>query len=235
MKRLLIHLYLIMSSFLLTWAQSDDRPYILDVGDFNTLQIIDDLTVTHRCNPDSAGLAVLTGHPVSIKSVFFTNKGNKLKIELNVDDGYTIASTPSITVYSNFLNYAENCGDSTLSIISPAPGASFKVKVIGNGKIIATGIHATQTEGSLNTGKGTLVLEGVTKAAKFKNIGTGRIEASDLEAQTATITILGTGAVDCYATEELVVKGMGTGSIKVKGNPVIKKRVVGPINIKQID
>lgn len=224
---------LLLISFLgLSFLMSaEEKPYVLKIGDFNTLQVIDAINVTYRCNTDSAGLAVFVADGIAAKTLIFSNNGNKLKIEKDIDDGLPPVTLPHITVYSNFLAQAENCGDSTLTVFSPAPGASFKARVIGNGTLIVKGIHATQTEGTLDTGKGNIVLEGITKAVKLKNIGTGQINAKELSAESATATLLGTGSISCKASDELTVKGMGTGKVFVYGSPKIKKRALGPIKI----
>lgn len=212
-------------------AQDTMKHYVLEIGDFNSLQVIDPLNVTYKCNTDSAGFAAFDAPDNTVSSVFFTNKGGKLKIEKNEDGTIELKEFPHVTVYSNFLSYAENCGDSTLTVISPAPGATFKARIIGNGTLNVSGIYATQTEGTLDTGKGTLTLSGTTKALKLKNIGTGKIEAENLSSQTAVVTVLGTGSVACNVSEELTLKGMGSGKVTVKGKPQIKKRTIGSFNI----
>ncbi|MCH5220184.1 MAG: DUF2807 domain-containing protein [Muribaculaceae bacterium] len=225
--------FLLSALFLLSLGlkAADPEVYRLQVGDFTELQVIDDINVIHKCVSDSAGIAVFTA-PSELASVFiFSNNKNKLKIEKNSDIEMQTPSLPVVTVYSNFISKVENSGDSTIVVERPTPESNFKARVIGNGSIIANDIHATQTEGSLDTGKGHIVFNGVTRSVNLKNIGTGRIEAGGLKAETGSVKILGTGPVDCYVTDELNVSGMGTGKVYVKGNPKMKKRTLGSIEI----
>ena len=223
-------LFVILSSLGQSFQQ-----YVIDVGDFNELQVIDDINVVYKNNPDSVGFAVFSCKAEVVPALIFSNNKNKLKIEQNTDVILSDKSLPTVTVYSDFLQYVENSGDSTVMIENPAPGPVFKTRVIGNGTIIAKNIHFTRTEGNLDTGKGHIVLSGVTRSFNFKNIGKGRIEASGLVAETGSIIIMGTGIIDCQVTDNLVVKGMGTGKVYVIGNPTIKKRALGSIRIVKVE
>ncbi len=219
----------------LSGLAAEPQTYRMEVQDFNELQVIDALDVVYRCNPDSAGMAVFTATPDVVPVIIFSNNKSKLKIQINSDTRPLPAKFPVITVYSNYLSAVENSGSGTVKVETLAPGAQFKARIIGNGTLIADNIHATQTEGSLDTGKGRLVLNGETRSAKFKNIGTGSIEASDLKAETVSVTILGTGPVECLASQELNVKGIGSGKVYVKGNPTVKKRSIGKIDVINIE
>lgn len=208
--------------------------YQLDIKDFGELQVVDNLNVIHRCNPDSAGFAVFTCPKDVVPHLLFTNTKNKLKIQTQNDDN-VIREFPTVTVYSSFLSSAENSGDSTVIVDKPAPGAVFKARIIGNGTLIVRDIHATQTEGKLDTGRGHLVLTGATRTAKLTNIGTGTIEAGNLTAENGVVTILGTGAIDCNVSKDLMVKGMGTGKVYVKGDPKIKQRSIGSVKVINVE
>lgn len=233
-KSSIFTLLFLLSSGINGLVHAETKKYNVNVTDFQSLQVINDINVIYKSVPDSVGLAVFEANDASVNSIMFTNNNGKLKIEKNIDVPLPDRELPVVTVYSNFLQSAENCGNATLTIISPAPGAVFKAKIIGNGKIVATGIHATQTEGNIDTGKGTMILEGITKDAKFRNIGTGTLNALALESKTATANCYGTGNIECFVTDELTVKGAGSGKVMVKGHPKIKKRTVG-ISIVEVE
>lgn len=233
-KRIMASLLLVAAGFMMCRAETVET-YRLDMKDFTEIQVIDGLNVVCLCNPDSAGIVSFSCAKDIVPSIFFSNKNGKLKVQRNVDVVTPDTSFPTITVYSSALQSVENYGDSLVTVDSPTPGELFKVRVIGNGTITATNIHATRTEGTIDTGKGHIVLGGATRAVKLKNIGTGRIEASGLSAETGVVTILGTGPVDCSVSEELTVKGMGTGKVYVIGKPKIKKRSLGTIEIIEVE
>lgn len=235
LKRILSLIFAFAGTVALMSADNSDvKTYVLDVKDFGELQVVDDINVIYRSNPDSAGMAVFTCAPDQVPLLMFSNTKNKLKIQVNNPDGLTVM-LPCVTVYSNYLLAAENSGDSTVVVESPAPGAAFKARILGNGTLIVRNIHATQTEGKLDTGRGHLVLSGVTRSAKLSNIGTGSIEAGNLLAENASVSILGTGSIDCQVSGDLTIKGMGTGKVFYKGDPKIKKRSIGSVKAVKVE
>ena len=230
---------IILSAFAAVFASMfayafEKNTYELDVKDFGELQVVDNLNVINRCNPDSAGLAVFTCEKDIVPHILFTNSKNKLKIQTQNDDN-VVRSFPTITVYSTYIQSAENSGDSTLIVDSPAPGAEFKARILGNGSLIARDIHSTKTEGRLDTGRGHLVLTGVTRTANLTNIGTGTIEGGNLKSENCTASVLGTGSIDCQVSNTLNIRGMGTGKVYFKGNPTIKKRTIGSVKAIQVE
>lgn len=234
MRKLIITLLTLLALGIAQGAEP--QKYSLKVGDFKSLQIVDDLNVVWRNHPDSTGMVTFACDSTMVNCIFFTADKNKLKIEQNIEDlGATDLRFPTITVYSSSLEFVENDGDSTVVVVTPPSCENFKAKIIGNGTIVVQNIHSTRTEGSLDTGRGHLVLNGLTREVKLKNIGTGRIEAGGLLAESGNVTILGTGPVDCNVKGELTVKGMGTGKVYVLGNPTIKKRSIGSIKIINVD
>jgi len=208
-------------------------PYALDVKDFSEIKLIDGINVTYRCMPDSAGWVTFDCEESIANKILFSNTKNKLKIEL-ATDGQVVKNLPMITVYSSFLAKAENSGDSTLTVISPAAASEFSARIIGNGSIVATGLHATKVEGKIDTGKGHLVLVGKARNVVLSNTGTGRIEAGSLSAEVGKCKLFGTGPIDCCVSKELTVVGLGSGTVYLKGSPTIKNRTLG-VKIETVD
>lgn len=213
----------------------DVQTQVLKVGDFATLQVIDDIDIICRCNPDSVGLVTFTGHKDALSNVFFSNEKNRLKIELNLDDNVSPSQIPVITVYTNSLVSVENWGAKTVTVIDPPRGERFKAQVIGNGTVKVFGVYATTTEGRLDTGRGTIELEGTTRSVNLKSLGTGKINAFGLTAEVGNVKNYGTGSVSCTVTDELTVSGMGTGKVYVHGHPKINKRKLSNVKIIEED
>lgn len=227
----------LFSALTLCYARAEEvDTYSIDTKDFNVLQVLDDINVTYRTSPDSVGMAVFTCSDTLASAVLFSNSNGRLKIQRNdFESSEMPEQLPEITVYSSSLTSVENSGTGTVIVESPSSGEKFKARIIGNGTIIVNDIYSTITEGSLDTGKGHLVMNGKTRSVKLKNIGTGRIEAGGLSAETGSVSILGTGAIDCSVSQELTIKGMGSGKVYVKGNPVIKKRSLGSISVVMVE
>lgn len=213
---------------------SEPKPFCVEVQDFGELKVVDGINVVYKCSADSAGYATFTCDPKLSPLIMFSNNKNTLKIELQ-PDGLPSKGLPTITVYSRFLSKAENSGDSTIRVETPAPSAEIKMVVIGNGTIVAKGLHSTTVNGRVDAGKGHLVLSGTTQWVKLRTFGTGSIEAGDLKAEKGSLTMSGTGSVDCWVTGELTVTGLSTGSVYLKGNPTIKNRTLGSVKVVNVE
>lgn len=234
MKKLIFALLIGVLGIVANAEQSEVRQYSLDVKNFASLQVVDGVNVVYQCSNDSAGYATFETTNDKVSMILFSNDNGTLKIQLQTD-GQVVTDLPTITVRSNYLSKVENSGDSTITVISPAPSAEIKLRVIGNGTIVAKGLHATTVEGKIDTGKGRLSLQGVTQWAKFRTVGSGCIEAGDLKADKGNFLMGGTGSVDCYITGELNIKGLGSGKIYYKGTPTIKNRTLGTVKVIPVE
>lgn len=226
MKKLYLSLMLALALPAVAAGEELTR-YELDVYDFSELKVIEGLNVDYKCVPDSAGKAVFTTTPDLASVLMLSNNKGKLEMQISTD-GIDYSDLPVITVYSNFLTKVENSGDSTVRVLSVAPGPQFKAKVIGNGRLVVRNLNATQVDASLSTGNGQLVLYGKCQSAKYSLTGTGSIQADDLKAVNVKCRSTGTGTIGCSVTGELMVVGMGSGKIYYAGHPEkITTRSVG--------
>lgn len=205
-------------------AQTKD--YSLQIGDFNEITVANSINVIYKQSADSAGLATYSCTPAQASALTFSNEKSKLKIQLAVEN--PVNPIPTVTVYSLALSKATNWGDSTLTIARSNPGAQFKLKVLNNGYIIANDIHTTKVEAAVVAGNGSIHLTGKAKEAKYTIKSVGSIEAGNLEAAIVKCSMMGTGSIDCEATESLTVRGLGPGTIYYRGKPAkIKNQGLG--------
>lgn len=192
--------------------------YELDVNDFSELKVTEGINVDYVCNPDSAGKAVFYTTPDLASVLMFSNKKDKLEMQI-ATDGINYNNLPTVTVYSNFLTKVENSGDSMVRVLNVAPGPKFKVNLIGNGRIVVHGLNATQIDSSINSGNGTIVVDGKCTTAKLSTVGTGSIQADKLNATDVKCILVGTGTVGCSVKQNLTVIGTGSGKVYHKGTP----------------
>lgn len=225
MKKLVI-LSILIAAVIPIAAQ--EKTYRLDVGRFDKLKITDNVNVVYRSVPDSTGMAVFTGEEEFANAFIFSNSKGKLRIQVNTED-VNNPKLPTLFVYSDYLTEVENSSEFTATIHNTISVPSFSAKQIGNGKIVAEDIKTGDADAHLATGKGTIILTGKADKATYKMVGTGMIQADDLEAFDVKCTILGTGDITCWATKKLDVRGIGTTKILYRGKPDIKK--VGGGNI----
>lgn len=215
-------------------AAQNIQKYAFNVGDFGQLRVIDPLNVVYHASADSAGYVVFEAEPSMAPRILVQNTKGTLKLQVQ-DDGLKLRHLPTVHVYSAFISKAENSGDSTLTIDHPAPGAELKLRVVGNGHIIARGLHVNKAEAKIDTGKGDILVTGRTNSAKLRTVGSGDIYAAGLHALTASILIGGTGSVECNVSDELNVTGLGSGKVYLTGNPVVKNRTLGTVKIINTD
>ena len=236
MKKFLMILAVVVAAVGCAGAQNrvETQRFAFNKGDFAKIRVNDDINVEYIANADSAGYIVFECDPRAASDMLFTIDKETLKIE-TADPETLRFRLPTIRVYSKFLSSVENSGDSTIFVNSPAPGAEISLRVVGNGRIVAKGLHVGTVNAKIDTGNGSIVLEGEASVEKLRNVGAGTIQGGSLKAQSAQIIIGGTGSVDCWVINDLNVKGLGSGKIYLKGDPKVKNRTLGSIKVVKMD
>lgn len=192
--------------------------YKLDVGDFSELKVSDGINVEYYNSIDSAGWAYFECDPATAQMLMFTNKKNTLTIQV-ASDGVVVKDLPTVKVYSMTLQKVENSGDSLVTVKRMVPVREFKGSVVGNGTLVVDDVRTHKASFAVRTGNGHLVANGTTRQANLRNVGTGKLEASGLQAEDVKFNILGTGPIDCNASVALSVSGAGTGKVFYGGTP----------------
>lgn len=230
MKKILFLLFTLSSAFL---AHAEDAAeYRLDVHDFDQLKVTDAINVEYYCSEDSAGWAYFTCPPSMAEHLLFTN--NKSQLHIQVDLLEPVADDlPTLRVYSRTLSKVENSADCKIVVNNPQPVQNFKARIVGNGMIVIKGLEAGSVDAGINTGKGHMVISGTASRVKLSNVGTGPMEAGALQGANVKVVLLGTGNVDCCATETLSVYGAGSGKIYYVGKP--QKIVNRSLGVKAIE
>jgi len=225
---------LFLSFTVLTIIGISAKDYELKAGEFNRLKVTDSINVVyHTATADHPSGLVRFSSPENIAdALMFTNKNGELKIMVHTDY-VNSPNLPTLHLSSDFLTQVVNEGEGTITVENLMPCAEVKFRVIGNGKIVASGVKSTTCSASIDTGCGSVVVNGECRVAKFKLVGTGLIQADQLSAQTVECAIMGAGSIGCNPQEKLEVKGIGSTKIYYRGDPEIKKRGGG--NIIKID
>lgn len=97
----------------------------------------------------------------------------------------------------------------------------------GAGDVHISGVKNDQLVLS-NTGAANIEAAGQTKYVEISTSGAGNIEAGNLHAERAKITVSGAANVDVYASQQLDVSVSGIGSVTYYGNPpVVNKSISG--------
>jgi len=217
-----------------TGSAQEITRYEADIQDFTELRVTSPINVNYVANPDSAGKAVFYATPAMASEISFANSKNKLTVEFT-SKGAKIPGTPTVTVYSRFLNMVENRSDSLIRIVKVSPGPELKLRVIGNGRISALDVEFNEVSASITTGKGTIAVGGSCSVANLTSHSTGTIQADRLKAGIVRCKLVGTGEIGCWPVDELKVSmSVGSGTILYRGEPKKIKKYAGGIKLKQL-
>lgn len=230
MKKVLFLVISICSSLICFAEEVAD--YKLEINDFDKLKVTDAINVEYYCSEDSAGWAYFSCTPSVADKLLFTNNKSQLHIQVDVLDELA-ENLPTIKIYSRSLTKVENTADCNVVINNPQPVQNFKVRIVGNGMIVVKNLETGSLDAGINTGKGHMVISGTANRVKLSNVGTGPLEAGALSATNVKVVLLGTGNIDCCASESISVYGAGSGKVYYVGKP--EKVVNRSLGVKAIN
>lgn len=213
-------LFTLFAALVALTAQAEH--FEMTFSEFHELKVVDAINVDYHCDPSMAGKVVFDCDPSKASLVMFEPSNEKLEIKLTLRDTKE-TGLPTIHVYSSFLTKVENDGDSTVRVLTMAPGPKFQAKLVGNGRLSVRGVEVTNLEAELITGNGIVAVSGKANNAQFKLIGVGQIQADELQANVVKASITGTGTINCYPLESLTTSGMGPGKVIYRGTPKVSR------------
>ncbi len=162
------------------------------------------------------------------------NEGKESTIRLTIDDNLLpLISTDvnhSMLTIRGTSNYS-----STLGLVAEVTTPQlWALAISGAGHLIASNINSTNLLLRI-TGTGKIQAKGTTQRLESKISGSGNIDAEELEARFAEITIIGAGNIRVHVSDELTVKIVGAGNVQYAGNPKsVRKTVTGAGVVKPI-
>lgn len=232
MNRIIFFLTIILCSVTAEAAEPVTN-YRISVDDFDDLKVIDGICVDYYCDPAKAGLVEFEATKEVASAVIFDQSKGKLKVSLaSRETPYT--GLPRISVYSSHLSSISNEGDSLVRVMSHPKGARFSCRIIGNGRLTVRDLDANSVKASILSGRGVISITGSCREVSLKIVGVGTIQADDLEAEKVNCSMAGTGTINCFATKDLIVGGLG-GTVNYRGNPKVKKRLLTTVKIIPMD
>ena len=215
-KRLAI-MACLMLSFVALRAQVKTHTQV-NVGDFTALNVGNSINVIYCANKEKAGVAEFDAPADKTNLFIFKNNEGKLSVQLY--DYSMTTDIPTIRLYSSMLQEVVNQSDSTIIIERNESLPAFTAKTYNNGTIKIYGLNSTTTTLNETTGKGFIYVEGSTTTLKCHIVGTGSINALNLNASDISCALRGTGHVYCHsAGGKLNLKGIGSGKVYYTGTP----------------
>lgn len=210
---------------------SSARVYEVKTGEFNKLNVPDNLQVVYECDKSKSGTARFECEDSMADALMFTNTGDgKLKVQLSADFIGKKLDYPTIYLFSEFLTEVESSSEEKVVITGLPRIPEFKAVLFGNGTIELCDMNLNKLTAALMTGHGLIKMDGHAGNALFKLAGTGHIDASRLEADKVSCHIFGGGEIHCRPTDELKLKGLGSTTVYYSGTPAkIKKQGIGKL------
>lgn len=208
-------------------AQDKVADYRLRVQNFCELTVVDGVGVDYVSHPDSTGWAVFSCMPAMASHIMFENKAEHLTVKTDADES-PIRGIPRVKLYSASLRKVTNSGDSLVCVYASVPSDDFRIHIIGNGTVKATGVKADNVDVRISSGRGRAFVDGKARTCSARNVGTGLIDASGLLCEDFNGFILGPGNIHCRPSGTLRVYGAGSGVVYYHSGPAqIKRRGLG--------
>ncbi|WP_333694943.1 head GIN domain-containing protein [Flavobacterium sp.] len=146
-----------------------------------------------------------------------TSKGNKIEIQIPIQEIHKINLAGSGKIVSNF----------------KLKSNELSVTLAGSGNI-KLDLQTTNVEVKL-AGSGTIELKGQTQKLVAGLAGSGTLKAQDLITETSTVSVSGSGKINTFCSEFIEAKVAGSGSIDYLGNPKkVDTKVAGSGKIRML-
>lgn len=101
------------------------------------------------------------------------------------------------------------------------------LKNFGAGEFQVFGADETGRFDLINSGSGTITLEGSAGSVDIFNEGSGNIKAFDFKVAQCSATMIGSGDLEIECTDSLKASIEGSGNIYYLGTPVIEAKIEG--------
>ena len=227
MRKLIATLLIIFAGAIAARSQTIND-YLVEAGNFTELRVKNSINVEYVFSEDSLGIATFSADSLTADALVFENRKGKLTISLEPRTYGRDHVIPTVTVRSNCLAYIANEGDSTVRATPRVAANSFKARLTGNGTLIVHDVRCEEVSAGIKFGGGSITISGLCDKASLSNTGSGSvIQAGELQADKIACNLMGTGTIDCAPQKELVVTGVGKGTVYYVGHPSIRNRAIG--------
>ena len=230
-----------MISFLSANAQTfkkikGNKNYItkeLKLDDYNKIQLYKAFNVTHKINPDSAGLVRVYAEENLFEIIGVSVEKETLVIKTNAMREPEFGQVNIIT-YSSSLNGAHSENGGNIFLESPIESSEIKLAIMGSGNIIAEKTTCGVLKASCNGACNVEVKTGNVGFGNYSITGNGTLEMQNIETTESKATITGGGKIKCNVKEKLKAMLTGSGTVFYKGNPEISSKTVGSGQVKSL-
>lgn len=193
------------------------------VAGFTSIVSNGDFQVTFKkanaCNVE------ITAEDNVIEQVITRVTDNKLVVEYKSESRTHNHNPVMLSVSMPDLENIELNGSGRISTDTVWLMANCKVAVNGSGSV-SLRINSDVLKAAV-AGSGKLLLTGESLVSNFTLGGSGTIQAFDLKSGKATVNKEGSGKIETFVTNSLVVSLKGSGNVYYKGNPSVASTIEG--------
>ncbi len=160
-------------------------------------------------------------------------KNNTLTIR--VKKGYLIRTKKTVEILVPFdkIKNISLTGSGKINTENTINSSDLKLSVVGSGNINLR-VHTEQLTSKL-AGSGKINLNGNSKTFTCDITGSGAIDGLQLQTAITTAKIAGSGKIKIYATDEINIKTVGSGTVYYKGNPsIVNIKTTGSGKVKKL-
>lgn len=168
--------------------------------------------------PSATTTVEVEGDDNLIGHVITKMRGDVLVIRPEEDTRLRTDHKIYIRIGTDMLDELDITGNSTVTGKGKFTGSNkMEVDLSGNGTITLD-VNTPSIEADIS-GSGNIILSGETKDLTAQITGSGDIRASELKAETADVSITGSGNVHVFAGNKISADITGSGDVFYKGNP----------------
>lgn len=106
------------------------------------------------------------------------------------------------------------------------------ISLAGSADVLAPSLTARDLAVRIS-GSGDVQLGGKADSLEVKISGSGDVKAGKLEAQSAKVSIAGSGGVTLWAKQSLEVSVAGSGDVRYYGDPTVAKKIAGSGSVRR--
>ena len=155
-------------------------------------------------------------------------------LELGFTDNVRFDPTPSITFTVSVKDLTKLDSSGTASIeIDELSVDNLKISISGTGSVSIETLTATDLVVNAE-GTGDIALAGTVVKQELELKGTGDYDAPDLESQTASVGVTGTGSVVIWVHDSLDVEITGVSEVSYFGSPNVTQNITGTSSLTSL-
>lgn len=192
-----------------------DRSF--EVAGFTGLEVSGPYDVTVKVGGPLAVHA--NGSEKSVDAMKIGVKDGRLQISskphYGLNLGWWHSGPVSLVVTVPALTSASIAGSGGIKV-DEVRGSSFRGEIAGSGDLKLRSIDVAEVNLSI-AGSGGVQASGKARSVNYKIAGSGRIDASSLVAETAKISVAGSGEIRSRATAAAAIEVLGSGDVELTG------------------